>query len=100
MPYIHVLPGFLVRGFGKLLNEKQNTIDGIVKNFKDGLTIRYFEKVYSKHYFRPVVKELFLFRPVFKVRFNLNPQKIPNIPLLREITAFGCEYLLQKFGEG
>lgn len=99
IPYIHILPGFLIRMLGRLLNEKQNSIEGIIRNFKDGLTIHTFEKLYTKHRFHSIVKELFIFRPVFKIRFNLNPQKIPNIPLLREFTAFGCEYLLQKFEE-
>jgi len=96
LPFIHILPDFLIRSFGRIVNEKPKLIEDIIKNFKDGLSIRAFEKYYSRHGLQPVVKELFLFRPVFRVRFNLNPKKVPNIPLLREVIAFGCEYLLQK----
>ena len=96
VPFLHLLPNFIIRLFGNLFDEKTELIEGIILNYRIGLTIGAFEKLYSQHQFKSVVRELFLFRPVFKIRFNITPRKFPNIPLLREFFAFGCEYLLQK----
>ena len=96
VPFLHLLPNFVIRLFGNLFDEKTELMEGIILNYRIGLTIGVFEKLYSQHQFKSVVRELFLFRPVFKIRFNITPRKFPNIHLLREFFAFGCEYLLQK----
>lgn len=96
MPWVHLLPAGVLRFMGKILNEKTGLIEEVILNNKVGLTIAAFEKYYSQANFKPVVKELFLFRPIYKIRFNLSPKKFPNIPFIREFLAFGCEYLLQK----
>jgi len=96
MPFLHLLPNFLIKTMGKIFNEKTVIIDSAIRNYRDGLTISAFEKYYSQFNFRPVVKELYLFRPIYKMRYNLSPRRFPNIPLLREFMAFGCECLLQK----
>lgn len=96
IPYLHLLPDQLLRWLGKALREDPALIESIILNYRQGLSIRSFERYCRQYGFQAVVKELFLFRPVYKTRFNLNPVKIPNIPLLRELLAFGCEYLLQK----
>lgn len=96
VPFLHLFPNFIIRLLGKLSGEKAEFMESIILNYRIGLTIRAFENFYSHSHFKAVVKELFLFRPVFKIRFNITPRKFPNIPLLREFFAFGCEYLLQK----
>lgn len=98
IPYLHLLPGWCLRGLGKLFKEKEPLISSIILNFRHGLTIRAFEKYCLKFRLKPVVKELFLFRPIYKIRFHLSPRKFPNVPVIREFLAFGCEYLLQKEG--
>lgn len=96
VPYLHYLPDFAIYGLGRLMNEKKAVLDDITLNYKIGLSIHAFEKFYKRGGFKPIVKELFLSRPVFKVRYNLSTVKVPAIPLLREFFAFGCEYLLKK----
>ena len=96
IPYLHLLPEWLIRFSGKIFNERPNLIDVIVLNYKMGLSIRAFNKYCSRFKFEPVVKELYFLRPIYKIRFNVNPKKFPNIPFLREVFAFGCEYLLKK----
>jgi SAM-dependent methyltransferase len=96
MPYLHLLPNKMIRLLGKWLAEKPNIIEGVIVNYETGLSIKVFEDFLVKYNFTPVVKELFLFRPVYKVRFNVPPVKIPNIPVLREVIAFGCEYLMTR----
>jgi len=95
-PFIHLLPTGLIRFFGKMLGELEVHTESIIENYKNALSINRFEEIYKEFSFEPVVKEIFLFRPVYRVRFNVNPRKLPNIPVFREIFAFGCEYLLKK----
>lgn len=94
IPYLHLLPNVFIRLLGKLLNENPDRIKGVINNYRIGLSIRAFEKFYRSFNFKPKVKELFLSRPVYKVRFGAKIIKVPNIPFIREIFAFGCEYLL------
>jgi SAM-dependent methyltransferase len=43
-PYLHVLPAFVLRFLGHLLKERPQLIENIISNYKNGLTIRRFEK--------------------------------------------------------
>jgi SAM-dependent methyltransferase len=96
LPYLHLLPDFLIRFIGKVLNENPARIKGVINNYKIGLSINAFEKYFKEYGFSPIVKDLFLLRPIYKIRFGVNAVKVPNIPLFRELFAFGCEYLLIK----
>ena len=97
IPYIHLLPNIIIRLLGKILKEHPDRINNIIIHmYNIGLSINAFEKYYKSYNFKPKVKELFLSRPVYKVRFGARIIKVPNIPFFREIFAFGCEYLLVK----
>lgn len=96
VPYLHYLPSFILKPVGKILGEKPKRIEEILLNFKIGLSIRAFEKYYRKYNLVPVVKDLFLSRPIFKVRYKIKTVRFPNVPVLREFFGFGCEYLLRK----
>lgn len=96
VPYWHLLPSAVIKLLGKLFNEHEYIVENAILNFKIGLTIRQFEKYYQTFQFKPIKKELFLFRPIYKIRFNVNPLRFPNIPILREFFAFGCECILKK----
>jgi hypothetical protein len=96
IPFLHLLPDKLLRRMGKRRNEDPGRIEAIIGNYKNGLTIRAFERHYTDVNFKAVVKGLFLIRPIFKVRFGLKTLGFPNIPFIREAGAMGCEYLLQK----
>lgn len=96
IPYLHLLPGFIIRFMGNTLNESEKLINHVIENYKIGLSINKFVHLYKKYNFEVVVKDLFLFRPIYKIRFGVNTIKIPGIPLLQEFLAFGCECLLKK----
>ncbi|RJP62917.1 MAG: class I SAM-dependent methyltransferase [Ignavibacteriales bacterium] len=96
LPYIQILPNFLIRFLGKISNQSDKLINHVIINYKIGLSINKFERFYNKYSFEVIKKNLFLFRPIYKTRFGVNPINIPNIPLFREILAFGCETLLKK----
>lgn len=96
IPYLHLLPDFIIKRLGSILKEKPNVIDAVVENYKIGLSIRKFKTYLDRYNFSPIVNELFLFRPIYQYRFKLRPARFPNIFLLREFFAFGCEYLIKK----
>lgn len=96
IPYLQLAPNWKIRWLGRIFKERPELIENIILNSQIGLSIRAFTKYYDKYNFEPIVKELFLTRPIYKIKFKISATKIPNIPFLREFTAFGCEYLLRK----
>ena len=96
LPYLHLLPVPLIRFLAKSFGEREDVISQVIINYRIGLTIRRFIQLYQLYDFTPLIRELFIFRPIYQIRFKLTPRRIPNILLLREFMAFGCEYLLRK----
>lgn len=95
-PYLQLLPNSLIRGLAGIFKEPSSITEQVILNSKVGLTIAKFEKYYQQFDFKPAVKELFLFRPIYGIRFKTKTRKFPNVPLVREFLALGCEYLLHK----
>ena len=100
VPYLHILPEGMIKTLGKIFRERSSLIEHVILNYKIGLSIRSFEGYCSMFGFEPVVKELFLFRPIYETRFGVTPIKIPHIPSIGECIALGCECLSRKGGEG
>ena len=96
LPYLHLLPNFLIKFLGNTFNESKKLINHVIDNYKIGLSVNKFEYFFNKYSFNVVQMDLFLSRPIYKIRFGVNQVKVPNIPMLREFFAFGCESLLKK----
>lgn len=94
-PYLHLLPKSFLRYIAKLFKEKPDYVEEIKLHYSTGMIIKIFEKL-SSDKFTPVIKELFLFRPIYAYRFRLPTIHLANIPFLREFLTFGYETLLQK----
>ncbi|MCX6167889.1 MAG: methyltransferase domain-containing protein [Ignavibacteriales bacterium] len=96
IPYLHILPTFILKSIAKSLGESHGYIDEIKLHYSTGCTIKEFETQYKLKRFTPIKKDFYLFRPIYAQRFGLPTIKLPNIPILREYISFGCETLLQK----
>lgn len=96
LPFLQLLPNFVIRLLGKVFNESEKLINHVIINYKIGLSIRKFNYFYKKYSFELIKSDLFLFRPIYKIRFGINPVKIPSLPIIKEFIAFGCESLLKK----
>lgn len=96
IPYLHLLPKKILKPIAKVLGEREDYVEEIKHHFSTGCTIKEFESLFQQHNFKVLRKELFLFRPIYNVRYDLTPIRLPNIPLLREFISFGCETLLRK----
>lgn len=100
IPYIHLLPEVFFKFFANALNENPSVIEDIIFNRSNGISIKSFYSLCSKHNLKILDLNLFLIRPVFQIRFGLRTRTFPNIPYLREILALGCETILKKTKNG
>ncbi len=96
VPYLHILPRYILRPLAKQFGEKEDYIDEIKLHFSTGMVIDHFETLFALNLFKTIKKDLFLFRPIYAYRFGLPTIKLPNIPIIREYISFGCETLLRK----
>ncbi len=96
MPYVHLWPEFFWRWIGRRLGEEEEYLDSVMHNYRIGLSIRRFHRIYRQLGYEPVLKQVFLLRPIFNFRMGTPIVGFPNIPLLREFLTTGCEYLLRK----
>ncbi|NJD23649.1 MAG: class I SAM-dependent methyltransferase [Melioribacter sp.] len=96
IPYLHILPKFVLKPTAKLLGENAGYVDEIKLHYGTGCTIHELEFQCLLQNFIPIKKDLFLFRPIYALRFGLPTIKLPKIPILKEYISFGCESLLQK----
>jgi SAM-dependent methyltransferase len=94
VPYLHLLPAGILRFITKIMKENPGYVDEIKLHFSTGCTVRKLEKLVSDFGFDFIVKEFYLFRPIYNLRFGLPVVKLPEIPFLREFISFGCESLL------
>ncbi len=95
-PWIHLFPKSVIEMFIKLLHENPNFANHVKMNYGTGMAISRFEKFCRTNKFETIIEELFIFRPIYKLRFGLPMVKALNIPIFREAFTFGCETLLQK----
>jgi len=96
VPYLHLLPTPLLKVISRSLNEKQEYVDEIKLHYKTGMSIEQFELLCMLNNFKPIIKELFVFRPIYSYRYGIPKLKVPNIRGFKEIYTFGYETLLQK----
>lgn len=96
IPYLHLLPKNILYVLGKMLGEKSDYVDEIKLHYSTGMSINKFEYLCAYKNFQSVKKELFVFRPIYTLRYGLPKIKIPNIPIIREAITFGYEVLLKK----
>jgi SAM-dependent methyltransferase len=96
IPYLHRLPRVLLQALGAVFREHPHIIENAALNFRRGLSIREFERLCGRSGFSFVEKGFFLIRPVYRIRHGLRPVRLPDIPVIREFLAFGCECLLKK----
>lgn len=96
IPYLHLLPKFILKPLANFLGENKDYVEEIKLHFSTGCTIKNFERLSSEYGFVEVIKDLYFFRPIYNVRYNLPVIKLPDILFLREIISFGYEALLKK----
>jgi SAM-dependent methyltransferase len=96
-PYFHLLPKFLFFGVLKLFGEKQYRVEELMKIRSTRISIRKFEKIVARNHLNIEKTDFFLINPIYEIKFNLKPRKLPlilNIPVLRDFFTTTCFYIL------
>lgn len=97
LPYYHLLPMPLFKGFLKIFGESEQKIANLVEIKQTGISIEQFEKLVKKSDFEIINKTHFLFNPIYKYKFGLKPRIqsgfISAIPFVRNFFTTGVYYL-------
>lgn len=96
LPYVHMLPLGLLKILSRKLNESDKYPAHLKGNYGTGMSITKFEKFIKKYNLKYLVKEHFIFRPIYNLRFGTPIIKTIGIPILREMYTLGYETLMRK----
>jgi len=98
-PYIHLLPVFLYKALLKVFGETDNKIESLLEIKETGISIERFERIIKNSEYTIVKKKFYLFNPIYKWKFGVNPRKqfgfISAIPWLRNFFTFGTYYIIE-----
>lgn len=102
LPYYHLLPMPLYKLVLKTFGEKKGVIDSLVEIKETGISIERFERIAKNSGFEIDQKQFYLFNPVYKYKFGLNPRKqmefIGAIPWVRNFLTTCVYYCVRKQG--
>jgi SAM-dependent methyltransferase len=97
MPWLHLWPRPIYRGFLKLFGESQPSIDELMDIYTTRISLERFERIVGETGYQISGKQLFLINPIYKYKFKLKPRKqlklLGAIPWLRNFWTT-CGYYL------
>lgn len=99
LPYYHLLPWPMYRGLLKLLGVKEESIR-TMKEIKDtGISVERFLKIQKAAGFQVVQKRYYLFNPIYKYKFGLEPKKqwgwVSQVPYFRNFVTMGVYFVVK-----
>lgn len=99
LPYFHLFPMPIYKGIMKMFGLEQDQIDGLAEVKETGISIERFEKIVKASGFKVVKKKFYLFNPIYKWKFGIQPREqfgfIAAIPWLRNFFTFGVYYVVE-----
>jgi len=99
VPYFHLLPKPLYKAVLSLFKESEGRINSFLEIKETGITIERFEKILIKKNYSILTKQHFLFNPIYKYKFNINPKEqykfIQQIPYIRDLLTTAVYYLVK-----
>lgn len=100
LPYYHLLPTPLYKGFLKAFGESDKTIENLVEIKETGISIERFERLIKKHNYSIQKRTYYLINPIYKYKFGLTAKiqykVLSGIPILRNFTTTCMYYLVRK----
>jgi 2-polyprenyl-3-methyl-5-hydroxy-6-metoxy-1,4-benzoquinol methylase len=100
MPYYHILPMGLYKSILQWASEPPEMIEQLVEIKETGISIERFEKIVKASGYNIINKQWFLFNPIYKFKFGLNPRKqnwlFGAIPFVRNFLTTCAYYTIQK----
>lgn len=99
LPYFHLLPMPIFKAIMKIAGLDKDQIAGFVEVKETGISIERFEKIILASGFKISKKKFFLFNPIYKWKFGINPREqfgfISAIPWFRNFFTFGVYYVVE-----
>ncbi len=99
MPYYHLLPGIAYKWMLQLMGVNESGIRTMYEIKSTGISIERFLKLCKKNNLSIENSAYFLFNPIYKYKFNINPRKqislISNFPWIRNFLTMGVYFLVQ-----
>ena len=98
IPYLHLLPNNLYKGYLKAIRCPKNKIKYLISTKKTRISINSMKKLVNSIGFNIVKEDNWLIRPAYSFRFGLPKIKNPLswLPILDEVLCNGMLYLLRK----
>jgi SAM-dependent methyltransferase len=97
LPWLHLWPKGIYRGFLKLFGENELTIKDLMEVYDTRISLERFERIVRRTGYRITNKRLYLINPIYKYKFKLKPRKqwglIAAIPWVRNFWTT-CGYYL------
>jgi 2-polyprenyl-3-methyl-5-hydroxy-6-metoxy-1,4-benzoquinol methylase len=100
LPYYHLLPMPLYKGFLKMFGENTGKISSLVEIKETGISLERFEKLAAKNGYVQLRKTLYLINPNYEIKFGMKPRKLApffaKIPYLRNFFTTCGYYVITK----
>lgn len=100
LPYVHILPSFMYKAILKAFGEPDSIIEEMMDVKSTGISIERFEWLCRKNKYTILLKQQYLFNPIYKYKFKLQPRRqfalISAIPFLRNFFTTCVYYLIEK----
>ncbi len=98
VPFMHLLPVSLYRGYLKIFKEDPARIDELLSIKHSKMTPEKFERLCKETGFHIVERKLWLISPHYKAKFHLRPTRLrlglDRVPFLRNFFSTSCFYIV------
>lgn len=98
LPYYHLLPRPLYRGFLKMMGESDYTLILLTEIYDTRISIERFERILKKSDLKVLNKQHYLINPIYRYKFGLKPRKqlgfITHLPYLRDFVTTCVYYMV------
>jgi 2-polyprenyl-3-methyl-5-hydroxy-6-metoxy-1,4-benzoquinol methylase len=98
-PWFHLLPMPIFKTILSLIKEPALVTNSLIANKKTGISVERFEKILKMHHYKILKKTFYLFNPIYKYKFNLEPREqfpiIKNLIYIRNYVTTAMYYLIQ-----
>lgn len=99
LPYYHLLPMPIYKGFMKLMGESNDTIITLEEIKETGISLERFERIVKSTGYAITQRQWFLINPIYKYKFGLEPRKqnwlFGAVPFVRNFLTT-CAYYTIK----
>ena len=98
VPFYHVLPACIYKGWLKMFGEDKTKIDELMSIKRSRMSPEKFEKLCKRHDYKIIDRTFWFISPHYKAKFHLRPRLLwdwlGHIPYLRNWFTTSCFYVI------